>query len=119
MSDWLKDLKYVWKCTECPKTYIGVEAPINCSCGATIYLLRCAEKLGYVQTDSLDNVVSPIDGKPYDSKSSYYKSIQEAGCNIIEDNPLERKGTETTDYDVQQELKDAIDEVEAKTGVSI
>jgi hypothetical protein len=33
--------------------------------------------------DALDNVKNPVDGKIYDSKSSYYKAVKDAGCVIV------------------------------------
>jgi hypothetical protein len=31
----------------------------------------------------LHNVVNPLDGKPYDSKASYYRTVKEAGCEVL------------------------------------
>jgi hypothetical protein len=33
--------------------------------------------------DGLDNVVNPVDGKAYDSKSAYYQAVKAAGCEIV------------------------------------
>jgi hypothetical protein len=33
--------------------------------------------------DGLDNVVNPVDGKAYDSKSAYYQTVKAAGCEIV------------------------------------
>jgi hypothetical protein len=33
--------------------------------------------------DGLDNVVNPVDGKVYDSKSAYYQAVKAAGCEIV------------------------------------
>lgn len=81
-----------------------------------MYLSRCADLLGMVASDSLGDVVNPIDGKIYDSKSAYYKTVEAAGCNIVEDSPLERKRDLQGDFDITKELKDAVQEVEAKRG---
>lgn len=32
--------------------------------------------------DGLDDVINPIDGRPYSSKSAYYRKVREAGCEI-------------------------------------
>lgn len=32
--------------------------------------------------DGLDDVWNPLDGKKYDSKSAYYRTVREAGCEI-------------------------------------
>lgn len=116
--NWLKDLKYIWKCLECPKTIIAVDKP-DCSCGSSMYLQRCAEQLGMINSDSLNDLQNPVDGKTYDSKSAYYKAVSDAGCNIVEDNPLERKRQVQGDFDVSKELKDAVQQYEAKTGKSL
>ena len=35
--------------------------------------------------DGLDDVINPVDGKPYSSKSAYYRKVREAGCEIVGD----------------------------------
>lgn len=37
--------------------------------------------------DGLDDVVNPIDGKPYSSKSAYYRTVRQAGCEIAGNDP--------------------------------
>lgn len=32
--------------------------------------------------DHLDDMISPLDGKPQTSKRAYYRSLKEAGCDI-------------------------------------
>jgi len=34
-------------------------------------------------SDHLDGVKNPVDGKMYDSKSSYYRAVKDAGCVIV------------------------------------
>ncbi len=34
-------------------------------------------------SDHLDGVKNPVDGKIYDSKSSYYQAVKAAGCEIV------------------------------------
>jgi hypothetical protein len=33
--------------------------------------------------DGLDGLMSHVDGKRYDSKSAYYRSVKAAGCEIV------------------------------------
>lgn len=39
----------------------------------------------YIRTDGMDPLRSMADGKVYDSKSGYYKSVRQAGCEIVGD----------------------------------
>jgi hypothetical protein len=34
-------------------------------------------------SDHLDDVKNPVNGKIYDSKSSYYQAVKDAGCVIV------------------------------------
>ena len=34
-------------------------------------------------SDTLHDVVNPLDGKPYDSKASYYRTVRENDCQIL------------------------------------
>jgi hypothetical protein len=58
----------------------------------------------------IKGVRNPNDGKFYDSKSQYYKSLKAQGCFITgnEEPPKERK--QRGDFDCRKELAQAIDE---------
>lgn len=43
-----------------------------------------------VITDSID-ITSPIDGRQYTSKSAYYRSVRQAGCEIV-GNETQKRG---------------------------
>lgn len=34
-------------------------------------------------SDTMTGTVNPVDGKMYDSKSRYYRTVKEAGCEIV------------------------------------
>ena len=64
--------------------------------------------------DSMDPIVSQIDGRVFDSKRGYEKAVREAGCAIV--------GNEKAAFDnrpdaepqgVAESLKDAIDQLES------
>lgn len=64
--------------------------------------------------DGLDDVQNPCDGKPYDSKRAYYRTVKEAGCVIVGNEaqkmmaaPLPRSNVEA------EEVVDAMRKVEA------
>ena len=40
-----------------------------------------------VITDTMDGTWNPIDGKMYDSKSKYYQTVKDAGCEIAGNDP--------------------------------
>jgi hypothetical protein len=57
-------------------------------------------------TQYLDDVKNPIDGKVYDSKPEYYKTIRKAGCHIKE-GEVKRQ---SADHNVAPELKQALEQ---------
>jgi hypothetical protein len=62
-------------------------------------------------------VQSQIDGKMYDSKSEYYKSVKAAGCVVMgTDAPREGKGPEATicEKDLGRDIKQAIEQLEGR-----
>lgn len=63
------------------------------------------QKAHNVISDKLWDVVNPIDGKPYDSKSAYYKKVKESGCHITDGSTASRA---EPDHNVSRELKDAL-----------
>jgi hypothetical protein len=40
-----------------------------------------------VITDTMDLTKNPIDGKHYDSKAKYYRTVRQAGCEIAGNDP--------------------------------
>ena len=48
--------------------------------------------------DGLDDMVSPIDGKPQTSKRAYYRQLREAGCEI-NDRAAAMKDVNRPEYD--------------------
>ena len=67
----------------------------------------------YVISDSLGDGVKGLlnhaDGKLYDSKSSYYKAVKAAGCEVLgSDAPTEVRKEIKGNYDISKELKQAI-----------
>jgi hypothetical protein len=41
----------------------------------------------YVINDTMQGTLNPIDGKMYDSKAKYYRTVREAGCEIAGNDP--------------------------------
>ena len=66
--------------------------------------------------DGLENVVNPCDGKPYDSKSAYYRAVKNAGCEIV-GNEAEKLAaacsTPARNPVTKDEIVDAMHKVEA------
>lgn len=69
----------------------------------------------YVISDQLDNVVNPIDGRAYDSKSAYYRTVRNAGCEIAgNDSSLEPRRREMSAVPhVERDVKTAIEQLRA------
>jgi hypothetical protein len=64
-------------------------------------------------SDTMAEIKNPIDGKPYTSKQAYYKTVKEAGCEIMgNDSSLKNPKPPATDPgDVKRDIKRAIDEL--------
>lgn len=60
----------------------------------------------------LQGIVNPADGKKYDSKSQYYKTIKDSGHHIVgnekQEDAKDRK--QRGDFDCSKELSEAIDQ---------
>lgn len=59
----------------------------------------------------IKGVINPVDGKPYDSKSSYYRTVKDAGCQIVGNDPIPAKKREIVgDFDCRKEVAQAIEQ---------
>lgn len=75
----------------------------------------------YVVSDDISPIVSQADGKTYDSKSQYYKSVKEAGLVIV-GNDYQQMLKPKTPYkssnselnETKQAVKNAIEEVRGR-----
>jgi hypothetical protein len=51
---------------------------------AEAYAMAAGDRSGpFVISDSMDPIRSMADGRMYDSKSAYYRSVRAAGCEIV------------------------------------
>lgn len=67
-----------------------------------------------VISDHLE-VMSMADGKHYDSKSAYYRSVRAAGCEIVgNERPTQRDPT-STPGGVERDIKTAIEQLGSGT----
>lgn len=67
-----------------------------------------------IRSDGMDPIRSHADGRIYDGKGAYYRSVKEAGCEIVGDDyaPFERqKAREFTPDPVEPDIKRAIEEL--------
>lgn len=65
-----------------------------------------------VISDGMGDVWNPADGKTYDSKSSYYRAVRDAGCVIVgnekmDDAPRDQIGV----GNLEQDISNAIEEL--------
>lgn len=58
----------------------------------------------------VQGVVNPVNGKRYDSKSAYYRAVKESGSHIIEAGESGKERKQQGDYNVREELKEAIEQ---------
>lgn len=64
-------------------------------------------------SDHLDGVVNPVDGKRYDSKSAYYRTVRAAGCEILGSEKPSASAKQQLD-DPAAEIKQAIEQIESR-----
>ena len=117
---------HYWECDKCDKKFktedgdpYGDEIPRECpfckEIGSVLYH-GYGGSMPYVQKDDLGlhGIRSQIDGKHYDSKAAYYKSVKASG-HIIVGNEEQKNSTETRgDFDCKKELKEAWQIVKSK-----
>lgn len=63
----------------------SLDAPWPDNCRPERNLARSDLPTPRLIRDGLDDVINPLDGKPYSSKSAYYRKVREAGCEIVGD----------------------------------
>lgn len=62
----------------------------------------------------MDAIMNHADGQMYDSRSAYYRAVKDAGCVIVEgDAPSPREPSPMSDNELAQDIKTAIEKVEA------
>lgn len=114
---------YVFECPSCgffepPEDYNDDPKTRKCpSCGGFeggILYHGYRKSLPSVISDHLDDMVGQHDGKIYDSKSEYYKSLKENGLVVVEPGLFSDKKETRGDFNVRKELKDAYQELQAK-----
>lgn len=59
------------------------------------YIARSGLPCPMVISDTLADVVNPINGKPYDSKSQYYEAVKAADCEILGNDTVPNRDNET------------------------
>lgn len=64
-------------------------------------------------SDKLDDVLNPVNGQLYDSKSAYYRAVREAGCEIVGNDAPTHVHTPPEVPGVEQDIKTAIDQLNA------
>jgi hypothetical protein len=66
-----------------------------------------------IRTDGMAPIRSHADGKIYDGKGAYYRSVKEAGCEIVGDDkaPFERRPEFVPHGSVAGDIKRAIEEL--------
>lgn len=70
----------------------------------------------YVQSDYVPGgeIQSMVDGRKYDSKSKYYKSVKEAGLHVVgNDSPVTKRSAPVSDL-THKDVKDAIERLKAR-----
>jgi hypothetical protein len=68
-----------------------------------------------IRADGMDPILNHANGLMYDSRSAYERGVKDAGCEIVGNEKLTAKPRPTlSDRELKQDIKTAIDQVEAR-----
>ncbi len=109
------------KTFEAPEDYNDDPKTRTCihSCDAAGEILYLGNTKGagfYVISDDLGikGVINPVNGKQYDSKSQYYKTVKQAGMIVVgNDAKTETRREIAGDYDCRKDIAQAIEQTGA------
>ena len=97
-------MKYIWDKSQ--NTFIPA---------AEFYARRAVSHGPMVISDQLADVWNPIDGKHYDSKSNYYRTVRRAGCEITGNEPVkDRARPEFIPQGIGQDIKKSIEQLRSR-----
>jgi len=69
----------------------------------------------YVRADGMDPIINHANGLIYDSRSAYERGVRDAGCEIVGGEKIEPKARPVlSDRELKQDIKTAMDQVEAR-----
>jgi hypothetical protein len=69
----------------------------------------------FIRADGMDPILNHANGLMYDSRSAYERGVKDAGCEIVGSEKLTAKPRPTlSDRELKQDIKTAIDQVEAR-----
>lgn len=71
--------------------------------------------IGDALPGDINGMLSMHDGKLYDSKSAYYRSLREGGCEIVgndQSSPRRHVSEREIDNDIARDVKDALDQLQ-------
>jgi hypothetical protein len=68
-----------------------------------------------IRSDGMDPIMNHANGLIYDSRSAYERGVKEAGCEIVGNEKVTpRPRAVLSDRELKQDIKTAIDQVEAR-----
>jgi hypothetical protein len=68
-----------------------------------------------IRADGMDPILNHANGMMYDSRSAYERGVKDAGCVIVGDDKLTPSPRPVlSDRELKQDIKTAIDQVEAR-----
>lgn len=68
-----------------------------------------------IRADGMDPIMNHANGLVYDSRSAYERGVKDAGCVIVGDDKLTPSPRPVlSDRELKQDIKTAIDQVEAR-----
>ena len=63
-------------------------------------------------SDSMNDVVNPLDGKPYSSKAAYYRTVRANDCEILGNETIKPRDNDTdAAHGIENDIARAIDSV--------
>lgn len=69
----------------------------------------------YIRTDGMASTVNPVDGREYDSRSAYERTLKTHDCHVVEPGENTGKLREMeSPAGLERDIKDAIEQLEAR-----
>ncbi len=102
-------------CRDCGDMHQTNEWPAECM--GQFRKKRSDLPMPAIRSDGMDTIVNHADGRLYDSRSAYERAVKDAGCVIVGndfDVPSGPKTTSPDPKDLAQDIKTAIEQVEAR-----
>ena len=117
------DWDCVYRCCNCHTEFVVKDGEeyqddpatrVSPCCGTNpVAFLRTVggNRASYISDEMIGGMLCPADGKTYDSKSSYYKAVKAAGCEIVGNDPIKPSKPQGESIDWKRAVYESIQQL--------